>query len=165
MADRKLTKALYANFTLFFTRFSVVNFPSTISGSSITGIENSRIENWHIENDENEARNRFQFHKARYTLFVFIRKQWQKNLNFAKRGKNTPTHCSSSTAVFANMNISFRATKNRLWVSSRNRSIERRWHRTHNKNPVCETSAKMLYTLFVFCSFFVISLIFCYCSR
>ncbi len=41
----------------------------------------------------------------------------QKNLNFTKRGENTPTHCSSSTAVFANMNFVFRATKSRLWVS------------------------------------------------
>ncbi len=38
----------------------------------------------------------------------------RKNLNFAKRGENTPTHCSSSTAVFANMNFVFRATKNCL---------------------------------------------------
>ncbi len=89
----------------------------------------------------------------------------RKNLNFAKRGEDTPIYCSSSTAVFANMNISFRATKNRLWVSSRNHSVERRWRRTQNEKPVRETLAKMLYTLFAFRSFFVISLIFCYCSR
>ncbi len=89
----------------------------------------------------------------------------RKNLNFAKLGENTPTHCSSLTAVFANMNISFRATKNRLWVSCRNCSIERRRRRMQNKKPVRETSAKMLYTLFAFHSFFIISLIFRYCSR
>ncbi len=88
-----------------------------------------------------------------------------KNLNFAKRGENTPTHCSSSTAVFANMNFVFRATKNRLWVLSRNGSGERRRRRTQNEKPVCKTSAKMLYTLFAFRSFFVISLIFLYCLR
>ncbi len=89
----------------------------------------------------------------------------RKNLNFAKQGENTPTHCSTSTAVFANMNFVFRATKSSLWVSSRNRSVERRRRRTQNEKPVRKTSAKMLYTLFVFCSFFVISLIFHYCSQ
>ncbi len=54
----------------------------------------------------------------------------RKNLNFAKWGENTPTHCSSSTPFFANMNSVFWATKNRLWVSSKNHSVERRRCRT-----------------------------------
>ncbi len=44
------------------------------------------------------------------------------------------------------------------------RSIERRRCRMQNEKHVRKTSAKMVYTLFAFRSFFVISLIFRYCS-
>ncbi len=56
-----------------------------------------------------------------------------------------------------------RSNEKCLRVSSKDRSIERRQHRTQNEKLVHETSAKMVYTLFVFSSIFLVC--FYSCSR
>ncbi len=50
-----------------------------------------------------------------------------------------------------------------LCVSSQDCFTERRQHRMQNEKLVCETSAKTLYTLFVFRNIFVSLSIFCSC--
>ncbi len=87
----------------------------------------------------------------------------RKNLKFVKHGENASTDYLSSAAVFAsNMQIQFTQQKMPLCFIE---TPLRRAKIAQNKKLVCETSAKMLYTRFLFRSIFISSSIFCSCLR
>ncbi len=106
--------------------------------------------------------------EARYTLFVFIREQCQnhffaKKFEFRETGRKHPYTLFVIDSSFCE--YEFRLPSNEKSPLSFVQKPLRRAKTAQNEKPVRETSAKMLYTLLAFCSFFVISLIFRYCSR